>query len=939
MLQRTRPLLLLCFALLCACGDSGMPAAAGSGLSPPITGPVTPPPVGVVDLSQPALALIAPPSSREKVGAGAGLLRFELRLSEPFAQDVTVQLASSDATASAGSDYTAVAKTVTIPAGERRVFVPVRLMDDSRVERDETFTLSLSAPVNARIEQATATGRIVDDERASGCLPLPATGLCAGAAEGLLRMPIGVPLGGYLRPPVGGEYFPAIERFGTGDPAPLFNSFLSFIPTMSEGGGVNATPPNEARKSPYSTYSPSTRGYNDSLVTKAVALTQGGQTIVFVKNDVIGMIDEFGVAVEQEVARRTGIVLGNGLVMSATHTHDGPGAIGNLSLKYFWIAIDAYHPDLFDLVVAQVADVVVAALDARVPAQFGYASGLAVEDESQRTNSFRRSRDPWTQARVAEQDLLRRRLAVFRVDEVDATGAAVRPLAVVVNYAAHGIVFDVENLYFSGDALSGLERSVEARFDTPVVAMLVQAAGGDVTPRTGGGPKRPRLERFGELMAPQVMALHASVSNFDRTPTLRVLDQRIILSREKLGYTGQEYPYPYGAVQCNNQAQAPFVGGPSAGQLEEVCVAATAPGAQDVADNGVAENDAFVPQDTRLAVAQVGRAVLLMQPGEPVVEQGLRLVQAATAMGYALEDVFIWGYALDHVGYILPDVKDDWLLGDTEGTTTFWGWKQGGRFQTVIADLLTALKAGAPEPADEFELAYVDDLPRTPPPATLSPQAGRVIEQPADLARFAETRFVFEGGDPVIDLPAVTLEEEVDGSWQPMRRREGRPLKHLYEFWLDYALTSGSHGYTVRFEPAKDFPVGRYRFQVSGQARFTPGNSPYTLESTAFAVREADTLLVENIIRSGDTVSATASYMPVPDNYRLIEAQYQDTVLPAPLREGLVRFALGNAVVEARSSLITRQADGRLVATFTAVLPGTALPTASARDAFGNRSP
>ena len=943
-----RILLPLAAALLAACGDSSVPMTVGAGSPPstppttpgtPTTPPTTPPDATPVDLALPALSLIAPPSSREKVGEGAGALRFELRLSEPSGKPVTVRVASADGTAKAGSDYTAMSRVVTIPAGERRAFVTLLLKDDATVEADEDFTLTLSEPVNARLELATAQARIVDDELASGCNPLPASGLCAGAAEGLLHMPIGAPLGGYLRPPVGGEYLPDLERFAEGDPAPFFNHLLGFIPGVSEGGGDNLTPPNEARKSPYSTYSPSTRGYNDALVTKAVALSNGGQTIVFVKNDVIGMIDEFGVAVEKEVARRTGIALGNGLVMSATHTHDGPGAIGNTSLKYFWIAIDAYHPDLFDRVVQDVADVVVAALANRVPARIGHGTGLAVEDDTHRTNSFRRSRDPWTAERVAQQDLLRRRIGVFRVDQVDATGAAVRPLAVMVNYAAHGIVFDVENLYFSGDALAGLERSVEARFDTPVVAMLVQAAGGDVSPRTGGGPKRPRLERFGEQMAPQIMAIFKGITAFERTPTLRVLDQRVILSRERLGYTGQEYPYPYGAVQCNNEAKAPFVDTPvNGGRLEDSCVPATPPGAQDLADNGVAENDAFVPQDTRVAVAQVGSAVLLMQPGEPVTEQGLQLVDAAVAMGYARENVFVWGYSLDHVGYILPDLKDDWLLGDTEGTTTFWGWKQGGRFLAATKDLLTALKSGGAEPADEFALAYTDVLPRTPVPATLSPQAGQVLQQPASLARFAETRLVFEGGDPVIDLPAVTLQEDIGGTWQPMRRVNGRSLRHFYEFWIDYALTNGSHGYTVRFEPAKDFPVGRYRFHVEGRAMRGPGATPYVIDSDPFDVREAETLLVESIKRSGDTVSATLSYTAVPANYRLIEAEYDDTNLPAPVREGVVRFALGPQIAEARTPVVTRIEGGRLLATYTATLPGSALPAASGRDAFGNRS-
>ncbi len=934
--------LAVCAALmLSACGDSGLGALPATPGTPgiPTTSGTPPTPTKPTDLSLPALSLIAPPSSREKVGESAGALRFELRLSERSDKAVTVRVTSADGTARTGSDYTGMSRTITIPVGERRTFVSLPLMDDATVEADEDFTLSLSEPVNARIELASAKARIVDDEQAGGCTPLPATQLCAGAAEGALRVPIGAPLGGYLRPPVGGEYLPDLERFAEGDPAPFFNNLLGFIPSTSEGGGPNATPPNEAKKSPYSTYAPSSRGYNDSLITKAVALTSKGQTIVFVKNDVIGMIDELGVEVGELVRARTGIDLGNGLIMSASHTHDGPGAIGNTSLKYFWIALDAYHPDLFDRVVSDVADVVVQALENRVPARFGYDAGLAIEDATHRTNSFRRSREPWTEARVAEQDLLRRRIGVFRIDEIDGSGAAVRPLAVMVNYAAHGIVFDVENLYFSGDGLSGLERSVEARFETPVVAMLVQAAGGDVSPRTGNGPKRPRLERFGEQMAPQVMAIFNGITSFETAPTLRVIDQRLILSRERLGYTGNEYPYPYGAVQCNNQVQPPFVGGPSAGQAEDACVPATAPGPQDLADNGVAENDAFVPQDTRVAVAQVGKALLLIQPGEPVTEQGVQLVDAAAAMGFARKDVFIWGYALDHVGYILPDLKDDWLLGDTEGTTTFWGWKQGGRFLAATKDMLVALKSGAAEPADEFVLAYTDPFPRTPPPASISPQAGRVLLEPQTLKRFEQTSFVFEGGDPVIDLPLVTLEEEVNGNWQPMRRFNGRPLDTFYEFWIDYALTNGSHGYTIRFEPAKDFPVGRYRYHVAGVARLGPGATPYEIESEAFDVQEAETLVIENIARAGHIVSATVSYTPVPQNYRLIEAEYSDTVLPAPVRAGVVRFALGPLVAETATAVITKLEDGRLLATYTASLPGSALPTATARDAFGNRSP
>ena len=37
-----------------------------------------------------------------------------------------------------------------------------------------------------------------------------------------------------------------------------------------------------------------------------------------------------------------------------------------------------------------------------------------------------------------------------------------RPLAIVVNWAAHGIAFDVENLFFSGDVLGAAQQVAEA---------------------------------------------------------------------------------------------------------------------------------------------------------------------------------------------------------------------------------------------------------------------------------------------------------------------------------------------------------------------------------------------------------------------------------------------------------------------------------------------
>lgn len=906
-------LAILTLALLQACSRSQAPTNLGSS-------PAQPAPEND---QLPAISVTALPPIREGLAGDATRLRFELRLTRTSDQPVRVQVKTADGSATAGTDYDALDQAIEIPAGERRAYVSVNILDDAQSEPDEHFTLTLSEPVNAQLGIAQTQGTILDNDLASGCDPLPATGLCAGAAEGALRIPVGVPLGGYLRPPVGGEYIPGLEAASQGDLVPFFNQLLDFIPAISEAGGPNVVLPNEARKSQYSTLSPSSRGYNDSLVTKAVALTSGGQTLVFVKLDTIGMIDELAVGVRDEVKARTGIDLGDGLIMNGTHTHDGPGAIGNFSLKYFWAAIDVYHQDLVAKVVSDIADVVVQALANRVPARIGYATGIEGEVGGSSLNSWRRSRlSSYTEERIAQQELFRRRIGVFRVDQVTASGAFERPLAMMVNYAAHGIMFDVENLFFSGDCLAGMERSVQARFDSPVVVMDVQSAAGDVSPRADGDPTRQRIERFGELLAPQVLKLWDSVNNFNAAPTLKVLSQRFILNREKLGYTGDEYPYPFGAVQCNAQANT------------SICIPAGVAGPEDLADNGVAENDAFVPQDSRVLVAQVGDALLLAQPGEPLTEQGLRLIDASP---FPYDRTFVWGYSLDHVGYILPNEKEDWLMGGTEGTTTFWGWKQGQLILDRTKGLMDAIANGTPPPADEFALKYTT-LPGVPAVVTLSLQPGQVLIQPQSLTRFDSHTFRFIGGDPVIDLPTVTLEEEVEGQWVPMRRREGRVLDQFYEYWIEYRLTNLDHAWTVRFEPPKDWPAGHYRYHVRGVAQSAPGSSAYDIVSDAFEVNDASTLMLENLARDGDSVSATLSYTAVPHNYRLIDPA-GDTALPPPVREGFVRFTLGGRSVVAHAPQFTQTEDGRTLATYRATLPGSELPSAYGEDRWGNHTP
>ena len=93
-----------------------------------------------------------------------------MTLSGASAQQVTVDYRTADGTATAPDDYTAETGSLTFDPGDREMKIPVTIYDDSAYEGNETLTLTLSNALNAEFSgQATtltATGTIVDDERA-----------------------------------------------------------------------------------------------------------------------------------------------------------------------------------------------------------------------------------------------------------------------------------------------------------------------------------------------------------------------------------------------------------------------------------------------------------------------------------------------------------------------------------------------------------------------------------------------------------------------------------------------------------------------------------------------------------------------------------------------------------------------------------------------------
>ncbi len=123
-------------------------------------------------LSVPVTATVRGPPPRVSVadadaeeGANAAV-DFAVTLSRAPVDTVTVDYTTSDGTATAGADYTAKSGTLTFDAGETGKTVSVPVLEDEAEEEDESFTLTLSNPANATLDDAAGTGTITDDDAA-----------------------------------------------------------------------------------------------------------------------------------------------------------------------------------------------------------------------------------------------------------------------------------------------------------------------------------------------------------------------------------------------------------------------------------------------------------------------------------------------------------------------------------------------------------------------------------------------------------------------------------------------------------------------------------------------------------------------------------------------------------------------------------------------------
>lgn len=108
-------------------------------------------------------------------------------------EDITVNYAVTGGTATGGgTDYTLASGTATIPAGETSTTTSFTVVNDSILEGNETFVVTLSSPSHASLgSNTTYTYTITDNETASISVTPTALSLTRGGAAGSYTVTLG----------------------------------------------------------------------------------------------------------------------------------------------------------------------------------------------------------------------------------------------------------------------------------------------------------------------------------------------------------------------------------------------------------------------------------------------------------------------------------------------------------------------------------------------------------------------------------------------------------------------------------------------------------------------------------------------------------------------------------------------------------------------------
>jgi hypothetical protein len=384
---------------------------------------------------------------------------------------------------------------------------------------------------------------------------------------------------------------------------------LSAAEFKAAAARAELTPPLQYSLWGYSDRKGGATAVRDPLWARILVLDDGSNRLALVTLD-LGR--PFGLPFMDAVRQRVKKSVGVGQVFfMASHTHSGP------------VLDDAYPEGQTPPWEAESMDKIAKAIDEAsgrlVQARIGTGYGQTLIGHNRRyVQPDGTVKMLWRNATKIPTWPVDPTVGVLRVD--DASG---KPLAVLVNYSCHPVVFGPDNLRYSADYPGAMAKYVEDQFDKSPICFFLQGAPGDINPYFD---KTPLPEDADRLMKETGEQLGQEVVRVARGITTRVSE------KPSLKYTLDTMNFD---MRWDAEKIMP--------EIEKRVNARTA---------AYYRRSLVSPVPCPVMALLINDEIALMgMPGEPFVEFGINFRERAP-----VPDAFFVGYANGYYGYF-PTIR------------------------------------------------------------------------------------------------------------------------------------------------------------------------------------------------------------------------------------------------------------------------------------------
>ena len=709
-------------------------------------------------------------------------------------------------------------------------------------------------------------------------------------------------------------------------------------PPLEAGvGRADITPPTGYYLGGYSRADRTGQGVHSRLYATAMVLERGDRKVALVALDLFmsagGMV--------RAAAARAGFSERNVLV-SASHTHSGPGGFANFDSYNFaspsaetiddpssFVALFRQQPTdrrLYTFLVRRIAEAIELAERDLGPAAAAWGS----------TRLVGLTRNRSIEAHLANHGVVRQpgqghvhqdplgyehtidpAVNVLRVDKL-ADGRRI-PIGAWSTFANHGTVassrFEYYNADHHGAATRVFERQVRRAGNVPPGQLVANLYG-----NSNEGDQSAGLDLHGPAYAERVGRVEARAMldawrhagrRLTRRPDLALRWTRLCFcgQRTRGGRIASSPTLGVGFLTGSEEERGPLfdvTGVSFEGRRNPVAVP---PQGHKL---GFPGQPAIAPEAVPLVALRVGDRMIVSFPGEATAEVGRRTrrsVKAATASS-GVERVVVSGLANEYLNYFTTPQEYD--RQHYEGASTIFGELSSVFLQEKLTELARRLVSGRPA-----QRAYPFDarngVVANAKPFSSGAPSGQIVANPrSTYPRLEHARVSWKGGrrgfDRPLDRAFVTVQRKDGERWRTAARDLGLEILWRVE----------GRRYGASWEIPRMQPSGTYRFEITARR--------YELRSKPFRVGASRALTVEQVPARAGRVAVELGY---PEAVPLRDFTWR----PRRIDGGRVRFEVGDRrVVEVTraegSTFSVRAADGQTVR----------IPAGAARDDFGNRN-